>query len=202
MNEISFPIAWLKAAQIMAAKIDILYYINGVCIEIMPKEFRIVATDGHKLIIFRTETASEHTGKFIIPNEAIDAIKRKPKITNINFHYGDGVKCSLEYGALEICFKPIDGRFPDYQQAVEAGLVPSKEVAHYNPEYVAQFQKAVKLAYGNRSFNCPTIWPNGDKSGLVTYRNLDSFLGVIMPMRTSDECRAPAWAHTEKKPRS
>ena len=52
-NTVSFNPKWLKAAAMIAARRDIRYYLNGVLVEVFEKEARLVATDGHRMVIFR-----------------------------------------------------------------------------------------------------------------------------------------------------
>lgn len=136
MNTVYLTARQLQAARIIAADNDIRYYLNGVYIEAGKGCTRVVATNGHQMIIYDNPHAeTQWEGSFIIPNATIDMLK--PKVLKggyerisieVNETYNEHdtehkfpkVECTLTYVDTVLKFKPIEGKFPDYARVVPA----------------------------------------------------------------------------------
>jgi DNA polymerase-3 subunit beta len=181
---------FLKAVAMIAARRDIRYYLNGVLVEILESEVRLVSTDGHKLLIIRKDQAYAELGRFIVPHEVLSLIRPKPKSQEqVQFRYGATAsdKVTMLFGGLEIGFRPIDGVFPDYSRIVDDARKPSGELGHFNPDYLADFARAASAAYGQSTTQRVQIWPNGRKPTPVTYGREKAFFGLLMPMHGLEE---------------
>jgi len=112
-----------KTAFAMAQQ-DVRYYLNGLLLEVDDKRLTAVATDGHRLA--KTELLLPKAGgsrQAIVPRKAIMELIR---------FLGDGdEKVDVEInpnhirvrtGAMVFTSKLIDGRFPDYDKVIPAGL--------------------------------------------------------------------------------
>ena len=204
-RRVSFDPKWLKAAEVMSAKNDIRYYLNGVLVEVLDDEVRLVATDGHKMFFLRKKHTISVPARLIVPNEVLALLKLKKqskyqRTAIISYGESERDKATLEYDGLEIGFRPIDGVFPNYDKILAEGFNPSGETAHFNPAYFGDFQRAVAIAFGKSSSHQVTIWPNGGKPAPVTYRSETSFYGLIMPLRLTETYSAPDWAKPKEEP--
>jgi len=186
---IKINLSVLLSALIIAPKKDVRYYLNGVFVSVD----RVVATDGHRMFGYDLSATYQEGGDnfdndqpiepIIIPRESIEQLnksltakeRRDAVITiiKINDHY---VLC---HGSIEIMFKPIDGKYPDYKRVIPKDYTP-KYHSSYNWAYMADFQKISKLL-GNK-FGVARLLPNGNDSALVILPDAAATC-VIMPMR-------------------
>lgn len=162
----------LQAMSILASKKDVRYYLNGVYVIGTADKVRFVATDGHILGLYLNEDLlPDENFDLIIPNEIIAKLE-KNKEHELSFVEG---KWQID----NLIFTPIDGKFPDYQRVLPRTEM-TNEVAQFNPDFIARFQKVGKMLVKNA---VPTIAHNGTGSALVDI-GLPNFVGVMMPIRT------------------
>lgn len=197
-NKISFPPKWLKAAALIASRNDIRYYLNGVLVEVFEKEARLVATDGHRMVIFRKLVEGSAPARFIVPTEIIDLLKPHRKHTKIEATliydpHNSAARTTLDYFNIGIQFTPIDGKYPDYAQTMNKAATPSGTLANFNASYVADFKRAVEMAFGPDRLYSPHLWHNGDGPAAVTYKGHEDFFGIVMPLRMGDSSGPPKW---------
>lgn len=167
----------LRAALHTSGVQDVPYYLNGVCVEVMLKETRIISTDGKVLSVFRTMIENPEHCQFIISNEVIKGIKKSD--SNITVEIDDG-KYALIDGATRIGFTPIDVKYPDYRRVFPLANYESKP-SQYNPDLLVKFAKIAKqLTCGTEDLH---IKHNGILGALVRILTRPDFAGVIMPMR-------------------
>ena len=166
----------LQAMSILASKNDIRYYLNGVHLEATEKHLRFVATDGHILGIYQQEWTPDNSLEgeafsITIPHEAI--AKADKKLANV-------LVCEEGKWQLDnLIFTPVEGKYPDYNRVLPRADI-SNEVAQFNPDFIARFQKVGKALAKNA---VPVIAHNGTSSSLVDI-GLPYFIGVMMPIRT------------------
>jgi DNA polymerase-3 subunit beta len=199
LKQIQLNPRYLKAALVLAAVKDIRYYLNGVLVDIRPAEVRIVATDGHRLGVFREKhEGGDNPVQVIIPHDVIKAMKPHRDMECV-LHYPDAdgeLECKLSnLAGPDLSFKPVDGKFPDYDRTIPRA-VPSLEYSHFNSDYLADFNKAVRTAFDSSKLYAQ-VWPRGDAAAAVTCGR-DEFFGVVMPMRGSGVYDAPDWVGTIK----
>lgn len=207
-SKIGFNPKWIKAAAVIAARNDIRYYLNGVLVEVLKDEARLVSTDGHRMLILRKTVPAAAPGRFIVPHDVIDMLKPHPKYKlDAEFTYNPDsttARVTMEYMTIGIQFNPIDGKYPDYDKTLhKASVKPSGEVATFNPTYVTDFKSAAETAFGSNRIYAPVVWHNGDNPAAVTYMDKEEFFGVLMPMRMSSTYNPPKWTlppAEEKKP--
>jgi DNA polymerase-3 subunit beta len=113
-----------KTAFAMAQQ-DVRYYLNGLLLEVDGNQARAVATDGHRLAKSEITLAApvSERRQAIVPRKAIMELVR---------FLGDGEQdvavemnpnhIRVETGAMVFTSKLIDGRFPDYDKVIPAGL--------------------------------------------------------------------------------
>lgn len=106
------------------AQQDVRYYLNGLLFEFSDNLIRVVATDGHRLALCDTETATgvSELQQVIIPRKAVMELSRLLESTDepVKVELGSN-HIRLSTGQLSFITKLIDGRFPDYQRVVPQG---------------------------------------------------------------------------------
>lgn len=181
---ITIPVTTIKALLNVAAKGDIRYYLNAICIDVRESDVTLVSTDGTILLAVPViPTEPMPVGQWILDRAHAELIKGK----EITITIEDGkIKISGKDGVLP--FAPVSGKFPDWRSVTPAQS--SGEVAQFNPELVARLGKAFDLL----SAPFPTIHHNGKNGARVT-SDCDA-LGVIMPLSRCDRefLPLPSWA--------
>lgn len=173
----TLPASCLKAALNCAAIKDIRYYLNGLYIEVMSSETRIVSTDGNCAAVFRIDIKNDYAFKVIIPSESVK-LALSLKSTSLVLE-NDGTKWTLN----SIPFIPIDGKFPDYRRIIPIAF--TNEAANFNPEILMKFVKIAKDLKLKNSL--PIVRHNGEAAAQVQFYGIDYFVGVIMPVRLFTE---------------
>lgn len=168
----------LRAVIHCAGKNDIRYYLNGVYVEALPDETRVVATTGYVCAVFRSAATNPEPFNVIIPRATVEAFVKLAKgVKHVDVTVADGT-CRLSCASGSLPFAPIVGRFPDYRQLFPQA--PSGETAQFNPELLVAFSKVAK-AMGAKAY--PEIAHNGTGPALVRINAVHDFAGVIMPFR-------------------
>jgi len=175
--------AALKAVSRFAAKSDIRYYLVGVYVEANETETRLVATDGHTMLVHRAPAENTHAWAGIIPLDTVTAIlKHKTASKKVDFPI-ELSECSdtegrIDYAGQAFIFKPVDGKFPDYRRVIPKDI--TGEAACYQPEFLQRVCDAA-VDLGNAKTANFGMGYNGN-SGAVCSINPDC-LAVIMPLR-------------------
>ena len=175
--------AKLKAAARFAAcdPKDKRLSLHGVLVEASPAGVRLVATDGHAMLVVRAAAdADTDTWTGIVPSDAIKAALawKGGKALPIILIPGEP-ECRLTRATGEaLVFVPAPGPFPDYRKVIPAA--PDGKAAFYDPDFLVRFKRAAEdLGSDKGLFG---MLQGGDGSGLV-YINAD-VVGVVMPMRS------------------
>lgn len=184
----------IKALLICAAKQDVRYYLNGVCVDARASDVTLVTTDGHRMLAYPVATDAIEAltvGQYIIPREALEAVKpaKAGRVTlpiTIEIDTAKGLENKIT-GATSVVTPLIDGKFPDWRRVLPKTV--SGEPAQYQAEYLGDFGRIAELL-GTKH---PHVHHNGSSAAIVG--NLGAALGVLMPMRSDAEFSAlPAWA--------
>lgn len=197
--KVTVPAEYIAVLKLFTATKDIRYYLNGINIEAAGTEARLIATDGHRLGIFRVLHESAFVAKpltnVIIPNELLVGIKPTKRDVVITIGPREEGSTSrsvtLSQNGTSIVGKTIDGRYPDYRRVIPREV--SGEAAQFNANYIGDLGKAARILYGSK-YTCPTIGHNGDKGALIDLGKED-FVGVLNPMRGDFPKSAPTWAY-------
>lgn len=112
--QVAFPVSLLAAAAPFMAKQDVRYYLNGLLLEVDSTAIRIVATDGHALVVVRKAAANTDCGQVIIPRPLVEQVV-KSKADEVTFDITDGVQIKALCGQAAFVGTAVDGRFPDWQ---------------------------------------------------------------------------------------
>lgn len=200
----------LKAVSRFAAKTDVRYYLIGVYVEASEHETRLVATDGHTLLVHRMPTENTHTWSGIIPLDTVNAIlkhksayEKKGNTLPVELSECEGTEARIDYAGQAFIFKPIDGIFPDYRKVIPETI--NGEPAVYQAEYLKRVSDAAcDLSVTIHGTACYSVGYNGN--GPAVFGINDSCLAVVMPMRlemlNADTVRAYSWTRekVEQKP--
>lgn len=181
----------LKAVSRFSAVKDIRFYLNGVFVESNPMQTRLVATDGHTLIVHRSDAKDENEGSFsgIIPSDAVKAIlawkapSKYQKDLPVIVSTLDDIEYRADWLGMTCVFKLIDGKFPDYRKVIPRTV--SGLHSHYDPDLMVRLKRASEDLGSDKGYF--EFQPNGaDKPenegpgiGVIN----DSCVVVVMPMR-------------------
>ena len=186
----------LKAAARFAATDpkDKRLTLHGVLVEASPAGVRLVATDGHAMLIVRAPGEPDtDTWTGIIPVDGVKAALawKGNKSLPIILIPGEP-ECRLTRATGEaLMFVPAPGPFPDYRRVVPKA--PDGKPSFYDPDLLVRFKRAAEDLGSNLGLF--GLLPGGDGAGLVYLT--DDAVGVIMPMRAgaidAAECQ---WAAT------
>ena len=175
----------LKAAARFAATDpkDARLSLHGALVEASPAGVRLVATDGHALLVVRAAGEPDtDTWTGIVPADVIKAALAWKGGRNLPVILIPGEpECRLTRATGEaLVFVPAPGPFPDYRKVIPQA--PDGTVSFYDPDLLVRFKRAAEdLGSKKGLFD---LLPGGDRGGLV-YLTADA-VGVVMPMRSSD----------------
>lgn len=186
--------AKLKAAARFAATDpkDQRLTLHGVLVEASPAGVRLVATDGHALLVARAAGEPDtDTWTGIIPVEVVKAALawKGNKTLPIILIPGEP-ECRLTRATGEaLVFVPVVGPFPMYRKVMPAA--PDGKPSFFDPDLLVRFKRAAEdLGSDKGLFG---LLPGGDGSGLVYITG--DVVGVIMPTRSGGLAVADcAWA--------
>ena len=184
----------LKAAARFAATDpkDQRLTLHGVLVEATPAGVRLVATDGHALLVARAAGEPDiDTWTGIIPVEVVKAALawKGHKTLPIILIPGEP-ECRLTRATGEaLVFVPVVGPFPMYRKVIPAA--PDGKPSFFDPDLLVRFKRAAEdLGSDKGLFG---LLPGGDGSGLVYITG--DVVGVIMPTRSGGLAVADcAWA--------
>lgn len=186
----------LKAAALATSKEETRYYLNGVSVQAGAQGVFLVATDGHRALVFR-QAAECYGGEpinIIIPLNIITSIKLNRHVDIGELTQENENRWRLDYCGTSVIFSCIDGTFPDWRR-----IVPKEtngELAQFNPSYVGDMGKVAKAL--GQSPAAVVIAHNGGSPALITFGDDVDGFGVLMPTRANYRAtvwdKAPAWA--------
>jgi len=184
--KITLKTSVLRAALICAAKKDIRYYLQGICISINgPDVAMVYGTDGHVLFagqcpIVVIDAPTEYGFQIIIPSDTIKAIDKKSEYIDLETIEG-GAKDYYLLGNAR--FQAIDARFPDISRVVPARDAFSEQsISYFDPELLVKGNEALAMYYGTKKGKVFPLLQRGDYSGVI-HNHANDALVVVMPMR-------------------
>ena len=172
----------LKAVSRFAAKTDIRYYLVGVYVEANETETRLIATDGHTMLIHRMKAENTHCWTGIIPLDTVAAILKHKTASKrdcpIELSECGGTEGRIDYAGQAFIFKPVDGQFPDYRRIIPQSI--TGEPACYQPQYLQRVQDAAS-DLGNAKQGGFGMGYNGNSAAVCPIN--DDCFAIIMPLR-------------------
>jgi DNA polymerase III sliding clamp (beta) subunit (PCNA family) len=188
--------SYLQAVSLFCAgKTDRRYYLRGVHVELDAEHVRMIATDGktmaamqHKHISGFVTAQNAAPLNFTIPGDMLRAIlrvKTKERFIDVDIAEGpDGSERELHLGTVGgtgFTGKTIDRAYPDWRRVFPKSV--SGEAGFYDLEYLAKFAKINDAVRIGR----PILRQNGPDSGAIVTMTNPDFIGVIMPMRVTEQ---------------
>jgi hypothetical protein len=194
VQTIGVPANVLLALLAVAPLKDSRHYLNGVYFHQTGAELRMVATDGHRMLVIThaapepIEWATREAGCIIPAAELARVVKFAGKDAVVKLSYGIGhPAATLEADIGSFKVRPIDGQFPVYQRVLDdAGAAFSAErepmqASGMNAKFVKS-AGAVSAALESDALFC--FAPADDKAPTVfTFAGFPGAILVIMPMR-------------------
>jgi hypothetical protein len=184
--KITLKTSVLRAALICAAKKDLRYYLQGVCVSINhPSIAMVYGTDGHVMFAGQSpieviEAPAEYGFQIIIPSDTIKAIDKKSEFIDLETIDG-GAKDYYLLGNAR--FQAIDARYPDISRVVPARDAFSElKISYFDPEFLVKGNEALAMYYGAKNGKVFPLLQRGDYSGVI-HNGTNDALVVVMPMR-------------------
>ena len=119
--------------------------LRGVLVEASPAGVRLVATDGHAMLVARAAGEPDtDTWTGIIPSDVIKAALawKGGKALPIWLTPGEP-ECRLTRATGEaVAFVPAPGPFPDYRKVIPKA--PDGKLSHYDPDFLVKFKRAAE----------------------------------------------------------
>jgi hypothetical protein len=203
--KITLKTSVLRAALICAAKKDLRYYLQGICISINnPYVAMVYGTDGHILFAAQSpiivhESPEAYGFQIIIPSDTIKAIDKKAEFIDLETIEG-GAKDYYLLGNAR--FQAIDARYPDISRVVPARDAFSElKISYFDPELIVKGNEALAMYYGTKKGKVFPLSQRGDSSGAI-HNNQNDAVVVVMPMRNdpgSYQGLNPDFMHVQQK---
>ena len=108
------------------AQQDVRYFLNGICLEILPDKLCAVATDGHRMSVCSLEMESgiAEPLQIIIPRKGVMELSRllsdQSEAEEITMQIGSS-HIRFVFPSLIFSSKLIDGNYPDYMHVIPVG---------------------------------------------------------------------------------
>jgi DNA polymerase-3 subunit beta len=115
--------ALIDSTAFAMAQQDVRYYLNGMLWELKEGNFKVVATDGHRLALSNHGNVGSVADKqAILPRKAVMELARLLIEDSAEVHIGIGEN-TLRATTNEFTFssKLVDGKFPDYDKVLPRG---------------------------------------------------------------------------------
>jgi hypothetical protein len=184
--KITLKTSVLRAALICAAKKDLRYYLQGICISINGPDIAMVyGTDGRILFagqcpIEVIDSPEAYGFQIIIPSDTIKAIDKKAEFIDLETIEG-GAKDYYLLGNAR--FQAFDARYPDISRVVPArDSFAEQKISYFDPELLVKGNEALAIYYGDKKGKIFPLSQRGDSSGAI-HNNQNDAVVVVMPMR-------------------
>lgn len=106
--------------QYAMAQQDIRYYLNGVLLVVDGTNFKLVATDGHRLAFTSAKLDKEYPKtEVILPRKTIAELVKllEDSDDDISIEFAEN-QVRMNFSGITITSKVIDGKFPDYDRVI------------------------------------------------------------------------------------
>ena len=102
-----------------AARDDVRHYLNGVLMELKHRRLTLIATDGHRMHVWRADIDAELEVNAIIPRRSAEALTRQLQGTEMVTVEVSRTALSVACGPILITTKLIDAKYPDWERAIQ-----------------------------------------------------------------------------------
>lgn len=176
----------------LSDKKNVRYELNSVLVEITEDQTFYVATDLHKMCVFKHETYSSddiQTGEYVINTDAINVFS-KSKSHIVEFTVSDVINFTLSEGSLQTTYKSSDYKYPNWRQVLHQVKNLSGKTSNLQPESLKSVFDCYRMSAGLKKDSlCLALRQNGSDACLVTASDDPNFVGIVMPYRTGDESK-------------
>lgn len=206
---LTVSLSTLRAARTHSADKDVRYYLCGVYLD--TKAGKVVATDGHRMLVAHARGVKLDAAPVIIPNELLDAALKqfggeyaRGKVLgacDVSITV-DGAQNSLSIATPtgHVTGRPLDGQFPDWRRVVpkgdEDGLLAGAP-AVLNSDYVTEACAALAIARNiskaKAGHHAVRVLQRGEHPSIVCDTDPDMVV-IIMPLRDRMVAEAPVAA--------
>jgi DNA polymerase-3 subunit beta len=192
--KLAVPAEYIGVLKLFIAKNDVRYYLHGIALEIGQTESRLIATDGHRLGVFRLlsdQPAVATPFTIILPTELVEHIKPNKGEVEITIGPEEQGSKLLTLTQNGVAFRglALDGTFPDWRRVIPREI--SGVAAQFNLNYIGDLGKATRILRGKNALGVG-IGHNGNSGALIDLAD-ENFVGVLMPMRGDAPKSVPAW---------
>jgi hypothetical protein len=214
---LTVSLATLRAARTHSADKDVRYYLCGVYLD--TKAGKVVATDGHRMLVANARGVKVDAPPVIIPNDLLDAAlkqfggeyARGKALGAVDVAVTvDGVQLTITTPTGQVFGKALEGVFPDWRRVVpKADEVATFAPAVLNWEYVMDACEALTIAANiskaKAGQHATRVQQRGEFPAIVCDTDADIVV-VVMPLRNQMSAEAPrnacAMAHLDALPYS
>lgn len=179
-TQFTIPVTKLKAADVFSGAEETRYYLCGVHLVRNAQGTLLEATDGHRLIRIKDESAGEDIN-VIIPSIIISRVKINKRAEDSVKVTIDGENVSLEYDGQTVTGQLIDGTFPDGDRVQPKPSKAAPREIVFNPSYLGDFAKVNKILHGTTCGGIKLVLANDASSPQRIVGK--GYEAVLMPMR-------------------
>jgi hypothetical protein len=192
---LTVSLATLRAARTHSAVKDVRYYLCGVYLD--TKAGKVVATDGHRMLVAHARGVKVDAAPVIIPNELLDAALKQfggeyargkslgavPVTVTV-----DGAQLTIQTPTGQVSGKALDGQFPEWRRVVPQGepAVLEHAPAVYQWPFITDACEAITLARNvvksKAGQHAIRVYQRGEFPAIVCDAIADVVV-IIMPMR-------------------
>ena len=204
MQTLTVSLSIIRAARTHAAEKDLRYWLQGVYFD--TKHGKLVATDGHRMLVASASGIQSSVAPFIISNETLDAVLSQYKgdygrgkrlgDVEITVTVSDEMTVSFNTPIGLISGKPVDGTFPDYRRVIpKPENVMTEKPAVFNQTYIHEAFDAILVAR-NKTLKAASnyavkVFGFGESCGVVTDGS-GGVVVIVMPIRNEIHVEAAA----------
>jgi hypothetical protein len=191
----------LKAIALLAPKQDQRYWLNGVFVEAMPRETRLVAMDGQRMGVFRAEKANQLGDALcigcILPHNVIECVKPvrgKFGCLELRLDTERLGWAELTHGGTPCEFVRPDAGYPIYRRAIGPHR-GSGEPGQCDPRHLYDFHRVFQALEGKFTTDRGGVYlhHNGTDNTRVSLHGREDFVGTVRP-RKADGPALLSWA--------
>ena len=192
---LTVSLATLRAARTHSAVKDVRYYLCGVYLD--TKAGKVVATDGHRMLVAHARGVRSAGAPVIIPNDLLDAALKQfggeyargkslgavPVTVTI-----DGAQLTIATPTGQVTGRRVDGEFPDWRRVVPKGEpgVLDQAPAVYQWPYITDACDALTIARNvaksKAGQHAIRVYQRGEFPAIVCDAAADVVV-IVMPMR-------------------
>lgn len=206
-QHVNLPISALVAALECAARSDDRYYLNSVLIQSEGEDIRIVATDGHRILVQSMPLGDQVMPEWAIKGVLIDRDQLAEALPMLRRNSSDGAaRCRIGTGEghqfasiasmngfVEFKAKLVDGKFPDYKRVIEcagpslahAGAVPMQS-GTLNAKYLGAAAKIAMLLDRRETKVEPSVtgfMTQAEAASVFLFPHAPGAVYIVMPVK-------------------